>query len=618
MDTDRLKEEKERGISIELGFAPLKLPSGEVLGLVDVPGHERFVRQMLAGVAGIDLVLLVVAADEGVMPQTQEHLEIIDLLRVKEGIIVLTKADLADAELLALVKEEVAQLVKGTVLEKAPVVTVSAVTGEGIPELVCLLEEVAARTPPKASSGAARLPIDRAFLVTGFGTVVTGTLWSGKISLGENLEILPQGLSVRVRGLQVHGQPVRAAFAGQRVAVNLAGVDGGQVFRGNVLVSPRRFYPSSRLDLELKLLPSAPRELPHGVRLRFHLGTSETLGKLVLLDREKLAPGETAFVQFLPEKPLVAARYDRFIIRSLSPVRTVGGGVVVEPQAPRRKRFRQEVLTQLEATLYGSPQEQLKQLLTAEKKLWSPGEIKLKLGWEEEKLAKVLAELEKEGGVLKITEGGESSFLSRPQAETWEKRLEDALAAYHQKYPLREGFPQEELRSRFFSFLTPKAFVAFLNFEVQRGKIKFAEGTVVQAGFTAAPVASQEEKMVALENVYRMAHFQPPPWESVIQSLGLKESEAEEFLAYLFRKGVLVKVSPEIYFHTEAVAEAKRVIDAYLAAHGEITLAEARDLCQSSRRSMLPLLEYFDQVKFTKRVGDRRVAFKTTETGVKA
>ncbi|MDD4170142.1 MAG: selenocysteine-specific translation elongation factor, partial [Desulfotomaculaceae bacterium] len=364
VDTDRLKEEKERGISIELGFTSLELPSGRKAGIVDVPGHERFIKHMLAGAGGFDLVLLVIAADEGVMPQTREHLDIIQLLQVKKGVVVLTKADLVDEEWLELVTEEVREFLQDTVLEKAPLVTVSAVTGQGIAALLELLDHVAEETESKTAAGTPRLPVDRVFSVTGFGTVVTGTLVAGQLRVGDMVKVQPAGLTARVRSLQVHGKKVEVAGAGQRVAANLAGLEVEQVSRGSVVAGTDSLVPSHRLDVHLLLLDSADRPLKNRERVRFHIGSGETLGRVVLLDREELAPGATAYAQVELEEMVAAVKGDRFVIRSYSPLWTIGGGTVIDAAPGRKhKRFRSEVLGALATRERGTPEEILEHYL---------------------------------------------------------------------------------------------------------------------------------------------------------------------------------------------------------------------------------------------------------------
>ncbi len=347
VDTDRLKEEKQRGISIDLGFAPFKLPGGQKAAIVDVPGHERFIRHMLAGAFGIDMVLLTIAADEGVMPQTREHMDIIELLGVDKGLVVITKKDLVDEEWMLLMEEEISEYLKGTILDGAPLMAVSAVTGEGIPDLLAAIENIAQQVQERSAEGYARLPIDRVFTIAGFGTVVTGTLWSGKINSGDTLELMPGGLQVKVRNLHVHNDKVNTAYAGQRVAVNLQGIELAEVRRGDLLATPGVLAPSYRIDARLRLLKSSKRSLSNWNRIRFHLGTDETMGRVVLLDRDQLNAGEEALVQLVMEKPVVAYQGDRFVIRYYSPVTTIGGGVVIDPRAPKQKRFREDVLEEL-------------------------------------------------------------------------------------------------------------------------------------------------------------------------------------------------------------------------------------------------------------------------------
>ncbi|KKM11587.1 translation elongation factor [Clostridiales bacterium PH28_bin88] len=611
VDTDRLKEEKERGISIELGFAPLVLPSGRRLGLVDVPGHERFIRQMLAGVGGMDLVLLVIAADEGVMPQTREHLDIITLLQVKRGIIVISKVDLVDQDWLELVQEEVREAVRGSVMADAPMVTVSAMTGEGMARLVEELDKMAGATPPKAAAGRTRLPVDRVFSITGFGTVVTGTLWSGTVRVGDTVELLPQGRNARIRTLQVHGDQVEEAVAGQRVAVNLAGVDLEEVERGFVLAQPGTFRPAYRLDAEVHLLDRAERPLSHHDRVRVYLGTSEAFGRVVLLDREEMAPGETAFVQFAMEEPVVGARHDRFVIRSYSPMETIGGGTIIDPDAPKHKRFRPEVLAALAAKMQGSPEELVAHALAEQREqVSSIAELGKQIGLEQPEVAGAVGELAKRGeAVLVPGEGGIEYVLDTGRWQRWLEEVRGLLSAFHRQYPLRPGIPKEELRTRKFARLSAKAFQALLDAWQREGKIKVQGMAAALPEFDAEPTTAQREMLDQVENTLRQGGFQPPAWSEMVPRLRIPLEESEELLHFLIRGDVLVKVTDDLYFHREAVEKAKDLIAAHVRQHGGILLGEARDLLDSSRKYVLPLLEYFDQIKFTKRVGDKRVLY---------
>lgn len=608
VDTDRLKEEKERGISIELGFAPFVLPDGQVAGLVDVPGHERFIRQMLAGAAGIDLVLLVVAADEGVMPQTREHLAIVDLLQVKGGVIAITKKDLVGDDWLELVAEEVREAVKGTVLEHAPLVAVSALTGEGLDLLRRHLAEQAKAVVPRPATGSARLPIDRVFTVRGFGTVVTGTLWSGALRAEEVVSILPQEVSARIRQLQVHNRRVNEAYAGQRVACNLAGVEVGQVDRGSVLVEPGTFRPTRRLDVQLRLLPGA-REVRRAQRVRFYLGTAEVFGRVLLLDRETLAPGEITAAQLSLEEPVIAARGDRFVLRSYSPMTTIGGGLVVEPYATRHKPGRPEVLAELAQKLSASPAERALQIL--ERRTWGLplAELALLAGLpsgEAEAVAQVLAA---EGRVLVLSFEGGKYLVTTAQAARWQQEARVTLEQYHRRYHLRRGMSREELRSRRFAPLPARVFSSLLEHWQAQGLIVDRGGSLALKDFTPRPSTAEQEKLAAIGAAIREGGWQPPAVEELWARLGLDAEEGEELVRYLVQEGLLVKVSEGLYFSQEAVAQAKERVAALIQARGSVELAAVRDALGSSRKYVLPLLEYFDQIHFTKRIGDKRVLY---------
>jgi selenocysteine-specific elongation factor len=607
IDTDRLKIEKERGISIELGYAFCRLPSGRLAGIVDVPGHERFIKNMLAGVGGIDLVLLVIAADEGVMPQTREHMHIIDLLQINQGVVALTKVDLVDREWLELVREEVKEFLKTTSLSEAPVVEVSSLTGQGFPELLRELDRAAAGVIEKPAHGPVRLPVDRVFSITGFGTVVTGTLWSGTIRLNDVLEVLPRGGSVRVRSLQVHGEKVEEARAGQRVAVNIPGVEVTALERGSVLAQKGAFQASTRMDARLYLLPDAPKNLRHRSRVRFYLGTAEVLGRVLLLDREELLPGQNAFVQMFLEEPAVAARGDRFIVRSYSPMRTIGGGVVIDPAAGRHKRLRPEVIKALAAREKGSPRELVLEVFRADKKKMFTLSALGSAGLDKEVLAAALDSLLTDGQVIRITADNEEYFLYGDTYRQLAEELKKILVAFHTEYPLREGLPREEIRSRLFPHLTVRQLQAFLETMEKEGLIRIAQQTVALADFLPHLPAPQEKIFARLEKTFREAGLLPPRWADAVSGEQLDPQKAQELLQYCLRNGTLVKVADDLYFHAGAIAGAKEMLLGFLAQKGEITVGEARDLWKTSRKFALPLLEYFDRLKVTKRIGDKRV-----------
>ncbi len=590
IDTDRLKEEKERGISIELGFASLQLPGGRRAGIVDVPGHERFIKNMLAGAGGFDLVLLVIAADEGVMPQTREHLDILQLLQVQKGIVVLTKTDLVEDDWLELVEEEARDFLKGTVLEDAPVLKVSAVTGQGIRDLLEKIDQLAGQTVSRVSSGPPRLPVDRVFTITGFGTVVTGTLVSGVFRVGDSVEIQPQGLVSRVRSLQVHGEKVEEAEAGQRVAVNLAGLELEQVERGSVVAGAKTLTPANRVDIHLLLLDSAARPLKNRTRVRFYLGTSETLGRVVLLDREEMEPGTLAYAQVELEEQLVAAKGDRFVIRSYSPMETIGGGTVIDP-LPRRKhkRFRSEV------------------------GLHIPGEIAIGTGLKDEEIVEAASELVKEGRAKMISGDGKTYYVSTGIYQRWTAAVAQLLEAYHRDFPLREGYPREDLRSRKFQVLNSRVFQMLLLEMEKDGLLRVTPQAVALQGFATGPSLQQEKLISRIKHELEEVAFLPPSWNDLSRSAGLDEVFAAELLQYLLRTGDLVKIAEELYFLKDVLASARQIVSRSLRDKGEITVAEVRDLLQTSRKFALPLLEYFDREKLTRRVGDKRLPGRALE-----
>jgi len=438
IETDRLKEEKQRGISIELGFAPFLLPSGQKAAIVDVPGHERFIRHMLAGAFGIDMVLFTIAADEGVMPQTREHGDILELLGVEKGVIVITKKDLVDEEWLMLVEDEINEYVAGTILKGAPIVAVSAVTGEGITELLETIERVASTITERTITGKARLPIDRVFTVAGFGTVVTGTLWSGQIKVGDTLELMPVQKMVKVRTLQVHNEKVTTALAGQRVAVNLQGVDVSEIKRGYLLTEPGFLIPSYRVDVRLRLLEGSRRSLHNWNRVRFHLGTDETLGRVVLLDRDELGPGEESFAQIVMEKPVVAFKGDLFVIRYYSPVDTIGGGTVIDPNAPKQKRFREDVLNDLAVKEEGSLYDLVLHELENSLQPLSMTELVRKTGSVETAVSAEIQLLLDDEAIINL-DAKSGIYLSTRGLEILYDQIVVMITDYHRRYPLRSG-----------------------------------------------------------------------------------------------------------------------------------------------------------------------------------
>lgn len=606
IDPDRLKEEKLRGITIELGFAYLTLPSGQLLGIVDVPGHERFVRHMVAGATGMDMVALVIAADEGVMPQTREHLEICELLKVKKGLVVLTKADLVEPDWLELVEEEVREALRGTFLEGAPIVRFSAVTGEGKEELLATLAELAATVPPKPAGGIFRLPIDRVFTIKGFGTVVTGTAITGSLRVGDTVMIYPPGFKAKVRSLQTHGRSVEEIRAGSRTAINLQGLEKEQVERGMVVATPGSLVPCRRLDTFLEVLPSAPRPLKHRTAVRLHTGTSETLAVALLLDADELGREESGYVQFLLRDSVALKPGDRYVIRNLSPAFTWGGGIILQVNPPKRKRFQDKVLTALAALEKMEPAVHITHALEeAGPKGLSLTELAALLPFDLPRLREELATLSQAGSILKYDPDNER-YLLTATAQALEGRILELLAAFHAKNPLLPGLSKEELRTQLPEGVEVRLFNFLLSRLTQAGRLAVAK-EVVRLSTHKVTLGGEEEKLSRqLEDLYRRGELTPPTLKEVEAALKLPLSRLQPLLRVLVNDGRLVKIKEDLYFHQEAINRLKARLTEFLRHNGEITVLQFKDLTQTSRKFTIPLLEYLDATRFTVRVGEAR------------
>ena len=604
VDTDRLPEEKKRGISIDLGFAPLVTPAGVRVGLVDVPGHERFVKNMLAGVGGVDLVLLVIAADEGVMPQTREHMAIVKLLDVPRGVIVLTKRDLVDDDWLALVTRDVRALVEGTFLAEAPIVPFSAVTGSGSAELLAAMDTELALLADRGASGAARLPVDRVFTVEGFGTVVTGTLWRGTVRTGDVLELLPAGHEVRVRRVQVHGATVEQAVAGQRTALALHGVTREQVTRGDWLVEPARLRASRVLDVRFELLADHPRDWKPDTRVRFHLGASEIIGRLLLLGdaaRRPLPAGESALAQLRLERPAVAARGDRFVVRSYSPSRTVGGGAVIEPVAERRRRSEVEGLDALEVHESGSLESRLMEKLGAAVRPLSSEQLAQDVGEPVASVASAMESLVRRGSAVAPAPG---RWLSDVRWHEARDAIERAVRDYAEAHPSRYGVMKGELKSGLKTALDAGlfdlAFAALL-----------ADGELEQTGERVRPGDSPWEPPAAtlallekLESMLEAEAFLVPDNDTWQKALGGGAPEAAGLGFFL---GRLVRVNADFTYTARQMGRLQSLVVAWFdAGHSAMTVADFRGFTGASRKFAVPLLEHCDRVGWTVRVGDER------------
>lgn len=598
IDTDRLEEEKRRELSIELGFAPLELPETGRVGVIDVPGHERFMKNMLAGVGGVDLALLVVAADEGVMPQTREHLTVLHLLGVSHGVVAMTKTDLVEEEVIDLAEEEVQELLEGTGLEDSPIVRVSGVTRDGLDELVAALDRAAQAVEGRRLDLPARLPIDRVFTMRGVGTVVTGTLVSGVIREGDEVELLPDGLKSKARQVQVHGVSCEEAHAGQRVALNLPGVKREALRRGAVVAAPGYLPPTETIDVRLDVLPDVER-LKNWARIRLALGSAETIGRLVLLDAEQLKGGGSGLAQLRLESETVGLRGDRFVLRNYSPMWLIGGGVILDPLAGRHKRFDTQVIAALEARGTNDLDAAVRESLALEGR--TEEELRKSLGVSNEELGVAITRLLDAGEVTRV--GGH--LIHRRSLEEVAAKVEALLTDFHRTSPLRPGMPKEELRSRM--GLDAGAFDAML---AQIESVEVRRDRVGLASFTPTLTARQQEIRAQIEKTYRGSRFQPPSKNEVLDSFGQEREAAEEILYFLLEAGDLVRVSDELIFHADAIAAMRSGLEAKLAAAGSVTVSGVRDLFGTSRKYSVPLLEYFDRAGLTRRVGDERVLAK--------
>jgi selenocysteine-specific elongation factor len=607
IDTDRLKEEKERGITIELGFAHMELPGDIRFGIVDVPGHERFVRTMVAGVGGMDLVMLVVAADEGVMPQTREHMEICQLLGVRKGLVALTKCDMVETEWQELVNEEVRDYLKGSFLEDAPIIPVSARTGAGIEELKAGLSALGAEVEEKSADGPFRLPVDRVFTIPGFGTVVTGTLLSGEIKTGDEVEVLPSSLVSRVRSVQTHGTKSERGSAGQRVAVNLQGVDHSDIVRGDVVVPRGAFRATRVVDARFTYLPSAPRELKHRSTLRLHSATYEVSAQLILLDRDVLKPGDTAFVQLRLKSPVLLLPGDLFIMRSYSPQITVAGGLVLDPSPPRRRRRSEQALELLDALREGEDAEKIR--LLAQESLLSGitiEELVIRSGLSAKKTEAALAALLSHGHLVQMVREPRI-FLSRDAFLAIKAHLLDGLEGYLRDNPLKEGIGKEELKARIPKRSDLRFFGPVLSALEKEGKALVDRDLVKIPGRKAGNSDSGAALLTRLEDELRKGDREPPSVKELAQGLDRSEKELLEHIDVLVRAGKAVKVKNDLYYAPEPLAAIRACLLDHLQAKGEITPPEFRDLTGLSRKFMIPLLEFFDQEKLTIRVGDKRL-----------
>jgi len=601
---DRLKEEQEREMTIELGFAWLTLPNGEEVGIVDVPGHRDFIGNMLAGIGGIDTVLLVIAADEGVMPQTREHLDILDLLQIKNGIIVLTKIDMiSDPDWLDLIEDDIRLTLAETILADAPLVRVSSRTRIGIPELIDQLSLTLKESTERPDLGRPRLPIDRVFSIAGFGTVVTGTLLDGTFSIGEEVEILPRRQTGRIRGLQNHKRKEGIAVAGSRTAINISGINVEDIQRGEVVVRPHQYTPTRRIDISFRLLSDVSGSIKHGTETKFFIGSSETIAKVRLLGTEMLEPGQSGWMQLELQSPVVAVRGDRFILRRPSPSETLGGGIIVDPHPKHRhKRFSDGVINNLESLLKGSPADILLQASLA----MGPGllsEIISRSGLEVDQAQTAFDELIRDELIIDLE--SEKQFQIKDKLvmshHHWKliiSQIENILSDYHLKFPLKPGIPREELKSRL--KLSTPIYNSILTQLVANELIDENGSFIKKPDFNIKFSTTQQASINRLIQRFEQNPFSPPPVKECLTEVG------ENVFNAMVELGELKQVSADVVFLPKDYDQLIKKMSEFIKINGQITVAEARDLFDTSRRYVLALLEYLDSIGFTLRDGDVR------------
>lgn len=610
-ETDTLKEEKDRGISINLGFTYFDLPSGRRAGIIDVPGHEKFVKNMLAGISSIDVVLLVIAADEGVMPQTREHFEILQLLNVKKGIIVLTKADLVDAEWIEMIKGDMRDEFKGTFLEKAPIHAVSSKTRMGFEELVCDIDRMTEEVEAKDTEGHFRLPVDRAFSVSGFGTVVTGTIISGRVKVGDTIEVYPSKVVTKVRGIHIHDKAEEFGEAGQRCAINLANIKLSEIGRGDVVSSVNIMEPSFSIDCKLYYLKSAEKPLVNRQRVRLYHGTDEILCRVVILDREEIAPGESAYVQLRLEKPINAQRNDRYVLRSYSPMYTIAGGTVIEPAAQKAKRFDDTYIEELKVKESGKTESILENTVAKLSGDYPDAAVILKaLGKNEENIEDKLQALVEDNIIIKLTALDKTIYIHKNFIKQKIEEIEQILIKYHNANPLKAGMPKEEIKNKIFGKnIKQKTYDEMLVLMEHRNVIKVYEKFVSLFSFRIQYTKEQEKLKTYIISAFDKGRYNTPKYID----LAANEKDKKNFKMVfdsLMDNEELIKVAEDCIFTKEHYEKSKELVYNYIKENGSIAAGTAREVFDTSRKFAVALLEHFDGIKLTKRVENDRVLYK--------
>ena len=611
-NTDRWEEEQRRGITIDLGFTYFDLPSGDRAGIIDVPGHERFINNMVAGVVGMDMILLVIAADEGIMPQTREHMDILNLLGIEKSIIVLNKCDLVDGEWMELVEEEVKEELEGTFLEHAPVVKVSAATGEGLEVLIDTISQMTSdEMMTKDISTIPRLPIDRAFTLSGFGTIITGTLVSGTITKDDLLEMYPIGKECKIRSIQVHGQDRKECYAGQRVAINLSNVKKREIKRGCVLAPPNSMKNTDLLDVRLNVLESSMRVLTNHTRLHFFTGTSEILCRAVLLDKEEIGPGESGYVQLRLEEEIAVRRGDKFVVRFYSPMETIGGGVILEPNPGVKKRFQENVIEELKRKESGSSADVI-ELHVRERAdtLITTAELAKLTALSIDEVQEDISELLSQGLVQVFAMRKDTYVWHAESIRAAKQTLDKALREYEEKYPYRYGMKKAEVQMTYFQKIKPNVFDKIVEMLIEEGCLKRVDEFLCTPQYQVKKDTRYDKVSGILLDTFTNAKYDFVRY-SEIDFKGTVKETADDILNILLEEQKIVKVTEDMYTLTEYMERAKELIQEHLKGEPVITIAQVRDMFDTSRKSAKPIIEYMDSIKVTKKTGaeSERVAY---------
>ncbi len=605
VETDRLIEERKRGISIDLGFAEFKLPSGIVAGVVDVPGHERFIKNMLAGATGIDLVLLVIASDDGIMPQTEEHLSIIDLLGVGKIVVALSKTDLVEKDWLGLVADDVKELLEKKGYLDVPIIPVSPISGEGIDELLSVIDKIAQEVKEKDLDSPFRLPIDRVFTIAGAGTIITGTLWEGQIKTGSNVEIRPGKKVAKVRSVQVHNKTVELAKAGQRVALNLTGVEKEELSRGNTIVQSGYLAESKLIDVKLLLLEEWKRNLKNRERIRFHHGTLEVMGRVVLLDRRELEPGDSCYARIYLEKEVLPKYRDKFVIRSYSPLFTIGGGNILNSHPLRRRKSSEILLNELGRFDKGKPYDVVMIKMTEfEDEPLTLTEIVRRTELKEEDVNENLEKLVKDGKVINLEN---NYYFDKKIYQDIKEQAEELLKDFHKREPLSKGMNKETFKAKLFSNHESARSELLLSQMVSDGQIKLSGETVFSPEYKAELSQDDQTNIKKITKLLSAKPFSPPDLNNLSASLGVDAKKTFSYLQILKEQNKVVQIKGDMFFDQKAFAQAKQTLTNFIKKNGDITPAEFRDELKTTRKYIVPLLEYFDSIKVTLRKGDKRI-----------